>query len=320
MFYTFRTSNRKCGLFRTFGQSSSSWLSKLHPRVQKNLFQFISFFSQKKLILNLCWFWAQVFHILRQTISCRLVKTAILGAKSTFWGKTVFWLDFFKVVLSFSKPFRTFGQAFWQVCQNWILKSTGMFLGKLCISWRNHIFLILEFCPEKLRTSGKCFLQGFKAAFNVYWENYSGEVFNFQKKKWKLFRFFSKKCGFAAAKVEHFGENRIPRVQKKRFEEEYYFYLKIFQLFYRFHNSNKNLHCFRTFGKFYRQSCQNCIPTVQVIIWRPRFFSKKIILLIIWLFHRRISSFRWIMYGNFVKTSFYVSRESYLGEIFMKKK
>ena len=50
------------------------------------------------------------------------------------------------------------------------------------------------------------------------------------------------------------------------------------------------------------------------------FSQKKIILIIIWLFHRRISSFRWIMYGNFVKTSFYVSRGSYLGEIFMKKK
>ena len=79
---------------------------------------------------------------------------------------------------------------------------------------KSYFFLILEFCPETFRTSGKKFLQGFKAAFNVSWENYSGEIFNSQKKKWKQFRFFSKKSGFAAAKVEHFGENRIPRVQK----------------------------------------------------------------------------------------------------------
>ena len=230
MFYTFRTLNRKCGLFRTFGQGRPPWLSKLHSRVQKNLFQFISFFSKKNLFLNLCWFWAQVYHILRQTIFSRLVKTAILGAKRTFWGETVFWLDFFKVVLSFSKSFRTFGQAFWQVCQNWILKSTGMFLGKLCISWRNHIFLILEFCPEIFRTSGKSFLQGFKAAFYVSWENYSGEVFNFQKKNWKLFRFFSKNCGFAAAKFEHFGENRIPRVQKKTFRRGILFLFENFPI------------------------------------------------------------------------------------------
>ena len=184
---------------------------------------------------------------------------------------------------------------------------------------KSYFFLILEFCPETFRTSGKKFLQGFKAAFNVSWENYSGEVFNFQK-KWKQFRFFSKNVDLRQQKLSTLVKTAFHVSNKKRFEEEYYFYLKIFQLFYRFHNSNKNLHCFRTFGNFYRQSCQNCIPTVQVIIWRPRFFSKKIILIIIWLFHRRISSFRWIMYGNFVKTSFYVSRGSYLGEIFMKKK
>ena len=161
MFYTFRTLTRKSGLFRTFGQSRPSWLSKMHSRVQKNSFQFISFFSKKNLFLNLCWFWAQVFPNLRQTIFSRLVKTAILGAKRTFWGETVFWLDFFKVVLSFSKSFRTFGQAFWQVCQNWILKSTGMFLGKLCISWRNHIFFKSRILPRNFSDFWQKFFAGF---------------------------------------------------------------------------------------------------------------------------------------------------------------
>ena len=276
MFYTFRTSNRKCGLFRTFGQSSSSWLSKLHPRVQKNLFEFISFLSKKKLFLNLCWFWAQVFHILRQTIFSRLVKTAILGAKRTFWGETVFWLDFFKVVLSFSKSFRTFGQAFWQVCQNWILKSTGMFLGKLCISWRNLIFLILEFCPEIFRTSGKSFLQGFKAAFYVSWEIYSGEVFNFQKKNWKLFRFFSKNCGIAAAKVEHFRENHIPRVQKNHFEAEYFFIWKFLKLFIVFGFWTKSFEFFRVVAKL---SLKVVEAAVHVSIWSycDRTFPEKVV-------------------------------------------
>ena len=319
MFYTFRTSNRKCGLFRTFGQSSSSWLSKLHPRVQKNLFQFISFFSKKKLILNLCWFWAQVFHILRQTIFSRLVKTAILGAKRTFWGETVFWLDFFKVVLSFSKSFRTFGQAFWQVCQNWILKSTGMFLGKLCISWRNLIFLNLEFCPEIFRTSGKSFLQGFKAAFYVSWENCSGKIFNSQKKKWKQFRFFSKICGFAAAKVEHFGENRIPRVQKNVSKRNTIFIWKFSNCFIVFTIRTKP---YIAFGLSANSIGKVVKTAFQLSRWSygEQDFSQKNVLLIIWLFHRRISNFRWIMYGNFVKTSFYVSRGSYLGEILWKKK
>ena len=139
-----------------------------------------------------------------------------------------------------------------------------------------------------------------------------------RKKNWKQFRFFSKKSGFAAAKVEHFGENRIPRVQKNVSKRNTIFIWKFSNCFIVFTIRTKP---YIAFGLSANSIGKVVKTAFQLSRWSygEQDFSQKNVLLIIWLFHRRISNFRWIMYGKFVKNSFYVSRGSYLGEILWKK-